>query len=169
MWMWPLDSAVGATTAHRTPERMADETCTWVWAWMTDKCRRRMNGRKWYITTKIIQRKGKQEGPEKWGRLLGCERSWEFPSSGEVSFLLGTLGRLIVCIFSPPKQVVALSKPNFWTHSLQIHYNGPGLKTETLQLLLMDKKWYQSWIHFKISNNFSSRIYYKNIMGIAFL
>ena len=35
--------------------------------------------------------------------------------------------------FSPPKQAVALSKPNFWTHSLQVHCNGPGPKTETLQ------------------------------------
>ena len=42
--------------------------------------------------------------------------------------------------FSPPKQAVTPSEPNFWTHSLQIHCNGPGLKTETLQLLLMDKK-----------------------------
>ena len=45
MWMWPLDSAMGATTTHRVPERMTDGTCTWGWAWMTDKCRRRMNGR----------------------------------------------------------------------------------------------------------------------------
>ena len=38
-----------------------------------------------------------------------------------------------VC-FSPPKQAVALSEPNFWTHSLQIHCNGLGPKTVTLQL-----------------------------------
>ena len=97
---------------------------------MTDKCKRMMNGREEYITTEITQRKGgggeekEEEGLEKGERLLGCERSWEFSSSGEGSFLLGTLGRLIVCIFSPPKQVVASSKPNFWTHTLQIHYNG---------------------------------------------
>ena len=36
--------------------------------------------------------------------------------------------------FSPPKQAVASSEPNFWTHSLQIHCNGPSSKTETLQL-----------------------------------
>ena len=36
--------------------------------------------------------------------------------------------------FSPPKQAVALSEPNFWTYSLQIHCNGPDPKTETLQL-----------------------------------
>ena len=28
MWMWPLDRAMGATTAHRAPERMAEGTCT---------------------------------------------------------------------------------------------------------------------------------------------
>ena len=36
--------------------------------------------------------------------------------------------------FSPPKQAVALSEPNFWTHSLQIHCNESGPKSETLQL-----------------------------------
>ena len=36
--------------------------------------------------------------------------------------------------FSPPKQAVASSEPNFWTHSLQIHCNGFGPKTMTLQL-----------------------------------
>ena len=36
--------------------------------------------------------------------------------------------------FSPPKQAVAPSEPNFWTYSLQIHWNEPGSKTETLQL-----------------------------------
>ena len=35
--------------------------------------------------------------------------------------------------FSPPKQAVASLEPNFWTHSLQIHCNGPGPKTETLE------------------------------------
>ena len=58
MWMWPLDSTMGATTAHRSPERMADGTCTRGWVWMTDKCRRRMNIRKWYITREISQKKG---------------------------------------------------------------------------------------------------------------
>ena len=38
-----------------------------------------------------------------------------------------------VC-FSPPKQAVASSEPNFWNHSLQIHCNGLGPKTMTLQL-----------------------------------
>ena len=43
--------------------------------------------------------------------------------------------------FSPPKQVAASSEPNFCTHSLQIHYNGPGPKTETLQLAPSVGKW----------------------------
>ena len=61
MWMIPLDSAMGATTAHRASEGVADGTCTQVWAWMTDKCRRRMNGRKGYITTEITQSKEKRK------------------------------------------------------------------------------------------------------------
>ena len=79
-----------------------------------------------------LTKKGEGKKPrEKGERLLGWERSWEFTSSGEGSFLPRTLDRPVLCIFSPPKQVVASSKPNFWTHSLQIHYNGPGLKTRT--------------------------------------
>ena len=38
-----------------------------------------------------------------------------------------------VCL-SSPKQAVTSSEPNFWSHSLQIHCNGLGPKTVTLQL-----------------------------------
>ena len=38
-----------ATAAHRAPERVADGTHTQVWAWMTNKCRRRMNEGEGYI------------------------------------------------------------------------------------------------------------------------
>ena len=116
MWMWPLNSVMGATAAHRAPERVADGTCTRVWAWMTNKCRRRMNGREGYITTEITQsRRGieEKEGLEKGERLLGCERSWEFPSSGEGSFLPGTLGRPILCIFHPQNKPSPHQSPTF--------------------------------------------------------
>ena len=49
---------MGATAAHRAPERVVDRTCTRVWAWMTDKCKRRINGREGYITTEITQSRG---------------------------------------------------------------------------------------------------------------
>ena len=65
MWMWPLDSTMGATAAHRALERVADGTCTQVWAWMTNRCRRRMNGGEGYITTEISQRKGRKKAKEK--------------------------------------------------------------------------------------------------------
>ena len=89
---------MGTTAAHRAPERVADGKCTQVWAWMTNKCRRRMNGGEGYITIEISQRKekkkkrekGEKESPEKGERPLGWERSWEFTSSGEGSFLHGT-------------------------------------------------------------------------------
>ena len=51
---------MGATAAHRTPERVADGTCTQVWAWMTNKCRRRINEGEGYITIEISQKRKKK-------------------------------------------------------------------------------------------------------------
>ena len=98
-----------------------------------------MNGREEYITTEITQsKKNSQEeegGPEK-GRRLLCDRE-------ELGILVLERGVPSpwdvvppdsMC-FSPPKQAVALSKPNFWTRSLQIHCNGFGPKTMTLHVL----------------------------------
>ena len=108
---------------------------------MTDKCRRKMNGREEYITIEITQRRGeggrtakkKREAQRKEGDSCLTERGWGFPSSGEGSLLFGTLGRPILCVFHPLKQAVASSEPNFWTYYLQIHCTGSGLKTATLQ------------------------------------
>ena len=52
-------------------------------------------------------------GPEKGERLLGCERSWEFPSSGEAPFLLGTLSRPVLCIFHPQNKPSPYQSPTF--------------------------------------------------------
>ena len=79
-------------------------------------------------------------GPEK-GRRLLCDREGlgipvleqGIPSSWDVR------PPDFVC-FSPPKQAVASLEPNFWTHSLQIHYNGLSLKTVTLQLAIVGPK-----------------------------
>ena len=62
-----------------------------------------MNEREGYITTEITQSRGgkEKEDPEKGERLLGCERSWEFLSLGDGSFLPKTWGRPILCIFHP--------------------------------------------------------------------
>ena len=105
---------------------------------MTDKRRRRMNGKEEYITTEITQSKG--------GRPKRGGRPRERKEAPEVREELGipVLERGVpspwdvgppdsVC-FSPPKQAVTSSEPNFWIHSLQIHCNGPGPKTKTLQL-----------------------------------
>ena len=72
-------------------------------------------------------------GPEK-GRRLLCDREGlgipvleqGIPSSWDVR------PPDFVC-FSPPKQAVTSSEPNFWPHSLHIHCNGLGPKTMTLQ------------------------------------
>ena len=123
MWMWPLDSTLGATAAHRAPEIMADETCTQVGAWMTNKCRRRMNKSGGYITSEISQverRRGALGKREELGIHIlgrGVLSPWDVRPFDSV-FLAPIWSSPI------PKQVVALSKPNFWTHSLQIHCNG---------------------------------------------
>ena len=60
---------MGVIAAHRALERVANGTCTQVWAWMTNKCRRRMNGGEGYITTEISRkertRKTEREGGRK--------------------------------------------------------------------------------------------------------
>ena len=76
-----------AAAAHRMPERVADGTRTQIWVWMTNKCRRRMNGGEGYITAEISQTMRGEEEKEEGERLLGGERSWEFTSSDEESFL----------------------------------------------------------------------------------
>ena len=76
---------MGATTAHRAPEKVADRRCTQVWAWMTNKCRRRMN-EGGYITSEISQVKEEKGGE----MLLGSKRGWEFTSLDEESFPPGT-------------------------------------------------------------------------------
>ena len=125
MWTWPLDNAKRATAAHRKSERVADGTCTQVWAWMTNKCRRRMNQGKGYITSKISQKKKRKKKRKS---------SWEARGDGNSHprtrspFPLG-VGPSDSMFLAPtwsspiPKQAVAPSEPNFWTHSLQIHCN----------------------------------------------
>ena len=57
---------MGATIAHRVPERVADGTCTQVWAWMTNKCRKMMNQEEGYITSEICERDGgRKKAPRK--------------------------------------------------------------------------------------------------------
>ena len=72
---------------------------------MTDKYRRRMNGREEYVTTEITPRSGgakkKRECQRKEGVSCVTERGWGFPSSSEGSLLPGPLGRPILCVFHP--------------------------------------------------------------------
>ena len=129
-----------ATTAHRALERMADGTCIREWAWMTDKCRRMMNRRGGYITIEISQRRGttrkEREAQKHEGGSYVTKRGWRIlvleqgvPSPWDV-------GPPDSVCFSSPKQAIASSEPNFWTHSLQIYCNRFGPKTMTLQLYL---------------------------------
>ena len=135
---------MGATAAHRAPERVADRTCTRVWAWMTNKCRRRMNGREGYITTEITQSRGngeEEEGPEKGERLLGCERSWEFPSSCEGSFLPGTLGCPIMCICHPQNKPSPYQSPTFGPILYKLIVMGPVRKPRPYRNIIIIFCW----------------------------
>ena len=69
-----MNSVMGVTVAHKAPERVANGTCTQVWAWMINKCRRRMNQGEGYITSEIFQKNGekkeKRKRKKKRGKLL---------------------------------------------------------------------------------------------------
>ena len=101
---------------------------------MTDKCRRRMNEREEYITTEITQKKGGLDGqegeggPEKGKRLLGCERSWGFPSSSEGSLLPRTLGHPILCVFHPQNELLPHQSPTFGPTLYKFIVMGPVRK-----------------------------------------
>ena len=156
MWMWPLDSVMEATAAHRVPERVADGTCARVWAWMTKKCRRRMNGREEYITTEITQSRWKgrrPEGPEKRERLLWCEGSWEFLSSGKAPFLLETLGHPILCIFHPQNKPMPHQSLTFGPILYKFIVMGPVRKPRPyiwLRAIGHYYYYYYSLVHFNI-------------------
>ena len=67
-----------------------------------------------FSDSRLVVGQVKEEGGlEKGERLLGCERSWEFPSSGEGSFLPGTLGRPILCAFHPQNKSSPHQSPIF--------------------------------------------------------
>ena len=65
---------------------------------------------------------------------LGMREKLGIPVLGRGTLSPWDVGPSGSVYFSPPKQAVGSLESNFWTHSLQIHYNGLGLKTETLQL-----------------------------------
>ena len=114
---------MGATTAHKAPERMADGMCTRGYAWMTDRCRRRMNGREGYITTEDHP---KHEGGQKAHRK---ERgSWDAREVGSSRprarhpFSLGCWA-VRFCLFFTPKTSSRIIKSqlldSFSTNSLK--------------------------------------------------
>ena len=126
---------------------MADETCTQVWAWMTNKCRRRMNQWKGYITSEISQKKGEEGGNKALGKReemgihilgQGVLSPWGVGLSDSV-FLAPIWSSTI------PTQVVAPSEPNFWTHSLQIHCNGSAWPRSRPSLGSTRKPWPYNW------------------------
>ena len=105
---------------------------------MTDKCRRRINGREEYITTEITQSKEDGQegegGPKNGKRLLGCERSWGFPSSSKGSLLPRMLGRPILCVFHPQNEPSPYQSPTFRPTLYKFIVMGPVRKTQPYNL-----------------------------------
>ena len=56
---------MGAIAAYRVPERVADGTRTQVWAWMTNKCRKRMNEKKRIYNNRDLPKGGRGGGRRK--------------------------------------------------------------------------------------------------------
>ena len=115
---------------------MADGTHTRVWVWMTDKCRKRINGREGYIITEITQSKGdgkRKEAQEKGRGFRDARGDGDSSPRANGPFSLGPLGCPILYVFLPSERAVASSEPNFRIYSLQIHCNGPSSKIATLQ------------------------------------
>ena len=109
---------------------------TRVWVWMTDKCRKRINGREGYIITEITQSKGdgkRKEAQEKGRGSRDARGDGDSSPRANGPFSLGPLGYPILYIFPPSERAVASSEPNFRIYSLQIHCNGPSSKIATLQ------------------------------------
>ena len=79
--------------------------------------------------------KGKEEAQEREKGSRDERGVGDSSPRAKGSFSLGPLGRLILFAFPPSERAIALSEPNFQTRSLQIHCNGFGLKTATLQKL----------------------------------
>ena len=94
-----------------------------------------MNGREGYITTEITQSMKEARRPIERREALRMREELGVPVLGRGTLSPWDVGPFGSVYFSLPKQAVASSNPNFWTHSLQIHCNGPGPKIETLQLV----------------------------------
>ena len=109
---------------------------------------------KGYIIAEISQRRG---GGEKWREVPGKREKLGVHILERGVFSFWDIGPSDSMFLAPiwsssttPKQAVAPSEPNLWTHSLQIHCNGLGLKAQTLQLasfvgrLLV--RWWMQWL-----------------------
>ena len=80
-----------------------------------------MNRREGYITTKITQSGKEARRPRERREASGMRGELGVPVLGRGALSPWDVGPSGSVYFSPPKQAVASSNPNFWTHSLQIH------------------------------------------------
>ena len=98
------------------------------------------------------KKKGKPGSPEKGERLLGCKRSWEFPSSGEGPFLLGTLGRPVLCIFHPRNKPSPHQNPTFGPILYKFIVMGPVRKPRPYKYISKNTNFLYAFNNKKIKN-----------------
>ena len=126
-----------------------------------------MNERKGYIITEITQSRGdgeEEEGPEKGERLLGCKRSWEFPSSGEGPFLLGTLGRPVLCIFHPRNKPSPHQNPTFGPILYKFIVMGPVRKPRPYKYISKNTNFLYAFNNIKIKNIQNVNMFFKSFL-----
>ena len=156
MWTWPLDSAIWVITAHRTLEGVADGVCTQVWAWITNKCRTRMDQRELYNVRDLPQGRGAGFCSLGGGAQIPPSCSWwirldenSYPrmrssffrivSSSSFVFLAPTRSSLTSAL------TIVSSKLSFCTYSLQIHCNGSVGPRSHPSMGLVRKLWPYNW------------------------
>ena len=93
---------------------------------------------KWYKFQHYLPKQVEEEGgPEKGERPLGWDRSWEFLSSSEGSFLPRTLGCSILCIFHPQNKLSPHQSLTFGLTLYKFIVMGPVWKPRPYRLYFL--------------------------------
>ena len=135
------------TTAHRTSEGVADGMCTQVWAWMTNKCKTRMDQREiykvrdlpyrgWWGWFLLLRKEGAQIPPSRSQQIRPDRDSYPRTRSSFPHIVSPSTSVFLASTRSSPTLALTVvsSKPSPWTNSLQIHCNGSvGLRSHPFE------------------------------------
>ena len=142
MWMWPLDSAIGATAVHRASKRVADGTGTPVATCMINKWTVKINEKEIYIMENALleweggksKRRKKEEGCSSyhpWKLSMLSTKEWEeeesvLEQSPRINFYPSSIRSIIPSPYDHVRLLEFSLKPSSWAHFLyQIYCIGP--------------------------------------------